>query len=94
MTAVSTTFTPGPWAVNPVNAQVDAFDSGKPVPVCQLLWPTALRSEDVTEANGHLIAASPELYEMLRETVAWLEDNMCGGDLRERGRAALAKVQP
>lgn len=58
-------FTAGPWAVNPTNAQVDAFDTGVPVPVCQLLWPTELRSEAETEANGHLIAAAPELLACL-----------------------------
>ena len=58
--------TPGPWAVNPFKAQVDAFDIGEPLPVCQLLWPTELRTEAVTEANAHLIAAAPECLEALR----------------------------
>jgi hypothetical protein len=35
-----------------------------------------------------------ELCEALRETTAWLEDNMCGGELRERARTILAKVRP
>lgn len=53
--------TPGPWAVNPQSAQVDAFDSGFPVPVCRMLWPTDERTEDETEANARLISAAPEL---------------------------------
>ena len=54
-------FTPGPWAVNPNKAQVDVMPSM--VPVCLLLWPTEHRSEEETEANAHLIAAAPEMYE-------------------------------
>jgi len=47
--------TPGPWAVNPVMAQVDAMPST--LPVCKLLWPTTKRTEEETWANGQLIAA-------------------------------------
>ena len=57
--------TPGPWAVHPVKAQVDAF-SPHPIPVCQMLWPTTERSEDETEANARLIAAAPDLLEALK----------------------------
>lgn len=49
--------TPGPWAVNPINAQVDAFKDGEPIPVCRLLWPTTERSEAETEANAARCAA-------------------------------------
>lgn len=59
--------TPGPWAVNPFAAQVDAFnrvDGG--VTICLLLWPTAKRSEAETAANGNLISAAPELLQELK----------------------------
>lgn len=59
--------TPGPWAVNPVVAQVDAFDSEGIGPVCQMLWPTTLRDEAETEANARLIAAAPELLTALKQ---------------------------
>ncbi len=64
-------WTPGPWEVNPVTAQVDGITNGEPLAICQLLWPTDERSEAETEANAHLIAAAPELYEALK---AFLED--------------------
>ena len=63
-----TDFTPGPWEVNPFNAQVDAMPvepKHSIAPVCQLLWPTQERSEAETEANAHLIAAAPDMYEAL-----------------------------
>jgi hypothetical protein len=59
--------TPGSWAVHPSKARVDAFVGGAPLPVCELLWPTDQRSEAETEANAHLIAAAPEMYEALKE---------------------------
>lgn len=67
--------TPGPWAVNPINAQVDAFKDGEAIPVCRMLWPTTERSAAETEANAHLIAAAPELLaerDRLREVNAAL----------------------
>ena len=58
--------TPGPWAVHPISARVDAFVGGTPLPVCELLWPTDERSEAETEANARLIAAAPNLLAALR----------------------------
>jgi hypothetical protein len=76
--------TQGEWAVNPTLAQIDAFESS-PAPVCQMLWPTELRSEAQTFANAAYIAAAQpsvvlELIERIRaaesakaaEPVAWL----------------------
>lgn len=60
---MSAKHTPGPWQINPVNAQVDAFNTGEGLAICKMLWPTKLRSEAETEANARLIAAAPELYE-------------------------------
>lgn len=60
---------PGPWAVHPAKAQVDAFVGGEPLPVCQLLWPTDRRSEDETEANACLIAAAPKMLALLKELI-------------------------
>jgi hypothetical protein len=34
-------------------------------PICGMLWPTDLRSEDETFDNARLIAAAPELLEAL-----------------------------
>lgn len=56
--------TPGPWAVHPGCAQVDAF-TPTPVAVCRLLWPTDVRGEEETEANARLIAAAPDLLAAL-----------------------------
>ncbi len=47
--------THGPWAVNPVVAQIDAFSTGEPTTLCQLAWPTDEHTEAETEANAALI---------------------------------------
>jgi hypothetical protein len=92
--------TPGPWAVNPIRAMVDAIDSNGPSPICGMLWFTETRSEEETEANADLIAAAPDLLEALQE-VAPLGDIAEGlapyyihSDTIKRIRAALAKADP
>lgn len=70
---MSAKHTPGPWAVNPKVAQVDAFSTGRPLPVCAVLWPTEERTEAETEANAWLIAAAPNLLDQLAELVADVE---------------------
>lgn len=62
---MSAAHTPGPWAVNPFDAKVDAFDTGKPLPVCAMLWPTDERTEETTYANANLISAAPDMLEAL-----------------------------
>lgn len=74
--------TPGPWAVNPALAQVDAFvlsPSQAPIPVCQMLWPTDERSEAETEANARLVAAAPDILAALKEARkgCQLLDDLC-----------------
>ena len=66
--------TPGPWAVNPVIAQVDAFERGIPIPVCAMVCPTDLRTEAATMANGTLIAAAPTMLDELKQCATELEE--------------------
>lgn len=70
---MSAQHTPGPWAVHPVSARVDAFSGGTPLPVCELLWPTDDRSEGETEANAHLITAAPDMLDALEGLTPILE---------------------
>lgn len=94
---MSATFTPGPWACHPLLAQVDAFESGEPVAICRLLWPTDLRSEAQTEANARLIAAAPDLLAEEIENLQLLE-NLTSffkieGDALESLKARIAKTR-
>lgn len=66
--------TAGPWALNPIRAQVDAFVGGKALPICQLLWPTKERSEAETWANGEVIAALPDTLARLAAYEAALRE--------------------
>lgn len=65
--------TPGPWKVNPFRAQVDCarVEEGDVdlIPVCKMLWPTKLRTEDETFANAALIAEAPAMLMSLVELV-------------------------
>lgn len=93
------TYTKGPWAVNPYCAQVDCTqmdEDGDLFPVCQMLWPTELRSERETEANAHLIAAAPDLLEALERILRYQESGGHDGDcedVEEYARAAIAKAR-
>lgn len=95
----STKHTPGPWLVNPALAQVDAPIDG--APVCQLLWPTELRSEKETSANARLIAAAPDLRDMLVMALPYVESAVDDEAykpgrvkaLAAKMRAAIAKAE-
>lgn len=63
--------TPGPWFVSPLSAQIEVPD--RDAPICQLLWPTDLRSEDETFANARQMAASGDLYDALAGIMARLD---------------------
>jgi hypothetical protein len=83
--------TPGPWAVNPVAAHVDAFAGGEPLAVCAMLWPTELRSEAETEANARLIASSPDLLFLARKVAEHFENT--DAPLGILARAVIEKVE-
>jgi hypothetical protein len=87
-----TEHTKGLWAVNPVLAQVDAFDEGQPLPICQLLWPTDQRSEPETFANARLIAAAPDLLEACEAARLWLAGWASASPYIETLDAAIAKA--
>ncbi len=78
--------TSGPWAKNPFTAHVDAFEQGYPIPVCALLWPTDLRTEDQSIADGEFIAhARTDIPDLL----AALEASETARVKAERERDAL-----
>lgn len=84
--------TPGPWGMNPLFAAVDAFCTGAPLAVCQLLWPTEERSEDETQANAQLIAHAPTDLRYCLERIDALFDAITHGDDEHRAwlKAAIA----
>ena len=65
--------TPGPWAVNPCKATVDAFDKDRPLSVCGCLWPTDERTEEQTEANADIIAAAPDALDWIAKALPILK---------------------
>jgi hypothetical protein len=96
---MSVQHTPGPWAVNPWNAQVDSGQvcpSGEElIPVCQMLWPTDLRSEGETQANAQLVSAAPRLLIALEEVLHWdaRRGHLIPYSVRDPARSAIAKAR-
>jgi len=82
--------TEGPLARNPFVAQIDAFENGVAIPVCKLLWPTDLRTEAQTEANGDFIVAAwvavPALIAEVERLTAENERLQYDGDNFARAR--------
>lgn len=99
--------TPTPWAVNPIKAQVDAFDHDGPLPVCQMLWPTTLRSEQEALANAarivHCVNHHDELVAALEQIAEGCvsrrpghvdaDKNLTKAEIEAIARAILAKVK-
>ena len=89
-------FTPGPWkalrghAYWEVSPQVRG--DGQPFTICDCC-PTAPRCPDggLQEANAHLIAAAPEMYDMLKTIEN--DDGSVPGWLWDRIQATLAKAR-
>jgi len=87
-----TPWTPGPWLVNPVRAYVEV--PNRDVPICAMLWPTELRTEEETFFNARLIAAAPEMAESLHDLLNLLAEMTDGGTEHRvaKARALLAKI--
>ena len=70
--------TKGPWAVDPVRAQVvcqklDRF--GGPCPVAQMLWPTPERGQEETYANATLISRAPDMITFIGDIARMTADS-------------------
>ena len=80
----------GPWAKNPFTAHVDAFEQGYPIPVCALLWPTDLRTEDQSIADGEFIAhARTDIPDLLAALEASEADRVKAEQERDALKEAL-----
>ena len=90
------TFTPGPWV-----AMGKAVYTESDNPTREILWGghnTRSASDEEKKANARLIAAAPEMYEVLREVLIEYEAEAKaeGWDLPTTGemiREVLAKVE-
>lgn len=97
-------FTPGPWAYRPeLHDDWGVVRAGR-FWICQAKDPNVCSDEqlaqhraaktDPWEANAHLIAAAPELYEVLALCVAELEaTDPFSKELVSKATAALSKAR-
>ena len=75
-------FTPGPWVVSG-NATINKKPKG---------WIASVSNTD-RKANAHLIAAAPDLYEVLEEARVFLVHLNATGSLIDQIDEALAKAR-
>ena len=59
--------TPGEWLVDPFRARIVVPDSD--APICEMLWPTKLRSESETEANAEFICEFRNRFAALHRAI-------------------------
>ena len=93
--------TPGPWRVHPTLAEVNEMTDGRfSTPICKWFWPTGLRSIEETLSNARLIAAAPELLEILEQHPDVQDQNPYCSDPKclactwtRRARAVIAQAK-
>lgn len=86
-------FTPGPWSVVEYGDGdgLAVHDSRGDWRVCFMATPGKDGDFEVIEANAHLIAAVPELYEALGEVMEWV-NGWSPFDIDPEWAATKAKV--
>lgn len=105
---MTATYTPGPWKIGHLpNAivsdnKLDSIRTGESLEADILYYGGYLIAESVfSEANAKLIAAAPELVDILREIIGQEKPNRYGydagavalnDDWRKRARQVLAKA--
>lgn len=99
-------FTPGPWTILPEEVDKDYIrvrgtQWGTRYKIANVITPAYLgvheREVEETRENARLIAAAPELFEMLNKTVKVLErvgnDTLDGRNTAEDARELLNKIE-
>lgn len=99
-------WTPGPWSLEKPNRAWIGVSSEKHCNLAKVVWRMSDdrllgRNSPEKEANAHLIAAAPELYEALEaamDAIIWWENEhtCCAGATDKEmnmARAALAKAR-
>lgn len=94
-------FTPGPWRfVDDGECSIDTpgdntcrFIGKNSLPFAASFQHSAFGKDDICDANAHLIAAAPELYEALDRFVDWMNEEEGAHSLCDSARAALAKAR-
>ena len=89
-------FTPGPWEVFGIRARfatISQADSlGRPSRhIAEMAWDN---NDEFAPQDARLIAAAPELYEILAEFMCWPSIRNCiGVEFEQKAQAVLAKVR-
>jgi hypothetical protein len=87
-------FTPGPWEVKYKNGETQLLMSDGDIHMCNMHYYPWVPEND---ADWHLIAAAPDLYEALEAVLSSIPDmgNYYDGaeDAFEQARTALAKAR-
>lgn len=99
-------FTPGPWTILPEEVDKDYIrvrgtQCGSRYKIANVITPVYPgvheREAEETRGNARLIAAAPELFEMLHKTVKVLErvsnDTLDGRNTAEDARELLKKIE-
>lgn len=83
--------TPGPWRACEVFPSIVIGSDGK-----RITLPATSRDDDVNEANANLIAAAPEMLEVLElcdEAMAYMSEYDIPLTLPDKVKSAIAKAK-
>lgn len=85
-------WTPGPWKAHEIQRTGIPYSPVTATTMIAKVYPTAYGDDAQSQANARLIAAAPEMAELLAQAHAYVQGEAPGHELDQAIRALLARI--